>query len=313
MYSHIYTALALCLSACTSTPVFAETTDQPQAVGKVRWGRNLDSALASSKQTGKPVFALFQEVPGCAGCQQFGRDVLSNPTLVEAIENEFAPLLIHNNRPGKDAEVLQRFHEPAWNYQVIRFLNASGQDLIPRRDQVWETGPVAERMIAALHEAGKVVPNYLSLLASEHSTHLEQAAFAMYCFWTGEMALGQITGVVTTEAGFISGREVTLVTYDSAVLSLSDLIKAAEKVECANTVFLPPTVPNTSALSHLKIALLSGYQRAPASDQKKQLSGTGIDRLSLNAAQLTKLNSWLRTDPAKAQSFLPPSLQAKIR
>ena len=32
--------------------------------------------------------------------------------LVEAIEAEFVPLLIHNNKPGKDAEVLKRFAEP---------------------------------------------------------------------------------------------------------------------------------------------------------------------------------------------------------
>ena len=33
-------------------------------VGTVKWGRDLDAALASSKESGKPVFVLFQEVPG---------------------------------------------------------------------------------------------------------------------------------------------------------------------------------------------------------------------------------------------------------
>ena len=99
----------------------------------VSWGRELDLALKTSKDSGKPVFALFQEVPGCAGCQQFGRDTLSNPLIVEAIETDFTPLLIHNNKSGKDADVLQRFGEPAWNYQVIRFLDAAGGDILPRR------------------------------------------------------------------------------------------------------------------------------------------------------------------------------------
>ena len=94
--------------------------------------------------------ALFQEIPGCAGCRQFGRDVLSDPLTVAAIEGSFTQLLIQNNNPGKDAEALQRFGEPAWNYQVVRFLDAHGGDLIPRKDRVWETGPLAERMIAAL-------------------------------------------------------------------------------------------------------------------------------------------------------------------
>ncbi len=77
--------IVIALSSC-----FAGTY-QPIEAGKVDWGRDLEAALASSQQTGKPLFALFQEIPGCAGCQQFGRDVLSNPLLVEAIESEFTP------------------------------------------------------------------------------------------------------------------------------------------------------------------------------------------------------------------------------
>ena len=79
---------------------------------------------------------LFQEVPGCSGCQKFGREVLSETLLVEAIEDLFEPVLVLNNREGKDAEILKKYDEPAWNYQVIRFLDADGDDLIPRKDQI---------------------------------------------------------------------------------------------------------------------------------------------------------------------------------
>lgn len=140
--------------------------DQPEEAGTVVWGRDLDHALSASKQSGRPVFALFQEIPGCAGCQQFGRDVMSNPLIVEAIETEFTPLLIHNNKPGADSEVLHWFGEPAWNYQVVRFLDATAKDILPRRDQVWDTGGIAERMIATLKSVKRPVPRYLSLLAA---------------------------------------------------------------------------------------------------------------------------------------------------
>jgi hypothetical protein len=195
--------------------------------GKVDWGRDLETALAACEKTGKPVLALFQEIPGCAGCRQFGRDVLSNLLLVEAIEREFTPLLIHNNQPGNDAEVLRRFGEPAWNYQVVRFLDSRGNDLIPRKDQVWDTGGIAARMIASLERAKRPVPAYLKLLAQEHSAGLKQVVFTMFCFWTGEMALGQIEGVVTTEAGFMQGAEVTLVSYDPEIITLPQLIASA--------------------------------------------------------------------------------------
>ena len=107
----------------------AADPDQPEEAGKVKWLRDLDTALLAGSRSGKPVFALFQEIPGCAGCKQFGREVLSHPLVVAGIESEFMPLLIHNNKPGKDAEVLRRFGEPAWNYQVVRFLDAQGSDL----------------------------------------------------------------------------------------------------------------------------------------------------------------------------------------
>lgn len=291
----------------------AESSTQPVEAGKVAWGRDLDAALASSAKTGRPLFALFQEIPGCAGCRQFGQEVMSNPLLVEAVENEFTPLLIHNNKPGKDAEVLQRFGEPAWNYQVVRFLDAASRDIIPRRDQVWDTGGIARRMIATLSKAKRHVPPYLSMLAAEHSPGLKQAVFTMYCFWTGEMALGQIEGVVTTEAGFMGGREVTLVRYDPQVVSLPQLIAAAEKVECANAVHVPAAdVPQAKA-SRLNAGTISDYRSAPASDQKKQLSGTALAKLPLSAPQATKVNAWLRVDQAKALAYLTPSQRVRLK
>ena len=289
------------------------STPQPEEAGKVHWGRILETALASSAQTGKPVFALFQEIPGCAGCKQFGRDVMSHPLIVEAVETEFTPLLIHNNKGGRDAEVMQRFREPAWNYQVVRFLNGQAEDIIPRKDQVWDTAGIAERMIAALTETKRPVPGYLRLLAAEHSPRLKQAVFAMFCFWTGEMELGKINGVITTEAGFMAGREVTQVRYDPAVISLPQLITAAEKVECANTVYVPSAELGSAKTTRLNVGTISGYRTAPASDQKKQIGGTAAERLLLSPAQATKVNSWIRNDPSKALSFLTPSQQAQLK
>ncbi len=152
--------LALVISSCKGQPV-------PVEVGAVSWQRDLEPAYGQSENSGKPVLILFQEVPGCAGCQQFGREVLSNPQIVEAIENEFVPVLVHNNRPGKDAEILKSFGEPAWNFQVIRFLDSKGKDLIPRKDKVWTVPTVAARMVKALEVAKREVPGYLRALAGK--------------------------------------------------------------------------------------------------------------------------------------------------
>lgn len=303
----------LAFSLVQLVPSLGGCSEQPIEAGKVIWERDVQVALASSKSSGKPVFALFQEIPGCAGCQQFGRDVLSNPLLVEAIQSEFTPLLVHNNKGGADAAVLKRFGEPSWNYQVVRFLNAEAEDIIPRKDKVWDTGGIAQRMITTLMKAKRPVPGYLSLLANEHSAGLKQAVFAMHCFWTGEMELGKMEGVIMTEAGFMAGREVTAVRYDPSVISLPQLIAAAEKVQCANAVWIPAADFENAKASRLSIGPISGYRAAPLSDQKKQLGGTAAERLTLSAAQATKVNAWIRVAPKKAVSFLAPSQIRQLR
>jgi hypothetical protein len=130
----------------------------PVEVGKVAWGRDFDAGQAEAKASGKPMLVLFQEVPGCKGCQRFGRQVMSDPKIVKAIQENFTAVLVCNNHPGKDAEVLKRFGEPAWNYQVVRFLTAEGRDLIPREDQVWTVPALSARMVKALEAAGRPMP-----------------------------------------------------------------------------------------------------------------------------------------------------------
>lgn len=169
MKSIFFSGLAILLAvAGVSCSRATSAAESPHVeTGTIRWGRDLPAALAASRHSGKPVFLLFQEVPGCMGCKQFGRNVLSHPLIVRAIEAEFTPLLIHNNDPGPDAEVLRRYGEPAWSYQVVRFLDAEGRDIIPRKDHVWEARPLAERMIATLEKAGRPVPEYLKTVTAE--------------------------------------------------------------------------------------------------------------------------------------------------
>lgn len=54
----------LVLAALAFVLVARPSDGSPIEIGKVEWGRDLDVALATSKETGKPVFLLFQEVPG---------------------------------------------------------------------------------------------------------------------------------------------------------------------------------------------------------------------------------------------------------
>ena len=152
-----YILFAVCL-----TTFSIGNAKKHRELGDVNWLRNYDHAVAEAKSNGKPILILFQEIPGCSGCVEFGQDTLRHPVIVEAIENNFVPLAIRNNsRSGHDHEILKRFNEPSWNFQVVRFVDTNGKDIIPRKDRIWTPSATARRIVAALQAADRPVPDKL--------------------------------------------------------------------------------------------------------------------------------------------------------
>ncbi|MDQ3116193.1 MAG: peptide-methionine (S)-S-oxide reductase [Verrucomicrobiota bacterium] len=92
--------------------------------------------------------------------------------------------------------------------------------------------------LAFVTQAGDVAAQQAPAGANNPAT--KRVAFAQHCFWTGEMKLGQIEGVVRTEAGFFNGREVTLVEYAPERLALKDLARLAKQAGVADAVHLDP-------------------------------------------------------------------------
>ena len=211
----------------------------PKELGRVHWQRDFDGVLLAAQESHKPVFVLFQEVPGCQTCVSFGEQVLSNPLLVEAIETEFIPVFVYNNRSGKDAEILERYQEPSWNNPVVRFLKPDGTDIIPRQAGVWTPYAMGERMITVLERMEKPVPTYLRTAVDELRPHVvRQATFGMYCFWSGEACLGQIPGLLGSRVGFLDGHEVVEIEYDPNELPYTRLLQEAHQRGCADAVFV---------------------------------------------------------------------------
>jgi hypothetical protein len=201
----------------------------------------------------------------------FGKQVLSHPLLVEAIESEFVACCIYNNHRGKDAKILDRYREPVFNNPVVRFVDTAGKDLIPRKDRVWSVGDVAARMTEAL---GKRAPRYLSLVATENAPERKTAVFAMHCFWEGEAGLGALAGVSTTRAGWLDGKEVVEVSYDATRISYRKLVKAARQLKCA-------AVPTKGVVKDAKLSDQLYYLRKSAWNA---VPATPIQRVRMNAA-----------------------------
>lgn len=184
-------------------------------------------------------------------------------------------------------------------------MNSDGKDIIERQDGIWSTTGIASRMISALNAAKRPVPKYLqTVAASGNESNHANAAFSMSCFWTGEYELGKIDGVVSTEAGWLDGHEVTLVQFDESQLPLSSLAKKAAEVRCANKVY----TDDGKSVGRLPGGKLEGYQPASDSDQKKQISRLPAlySVPGLNEMQKAKINSHASSSTEQALQWLSP-------
>mmetsp|Transcript_43320 Transcript_43320/g.135666 ORF Transcript_43320/g.135666 Transcript_43320/m.135666 type:complete len:366 (-) Transcript_43320:248-1345(-) len=214
-----------------------------QELGAIRYnfrGVGFEAAKEASAASGKPLLLVFQEIPGCATCRNFGRDVLSHPLVVEAAESLFVTVAVNNATSGDaDARVRDAFREPAWNNPVVRIVNARGRDLVPRvADGRWSVGAVASAMRDAL--GSRRAPTWLGLLADEATSRdngVDEAVFAMYCFWSGEYVFAAKEGVVATQAGWYDGNEVVKVTFDPRRVRYADLIKHGAANSAADIVY----------------------------------------------------------------------------
>ncbi len=271
----------------TSLMIFA---GNPEELGKVEWLRNYDLAISKAKAADKPVLILFQEVPGCATCRNYGHNVLSHPLMVEAIENEFIPLAIYNNKAGKDAEILKKYNEPSWNNPVVRVVDEKGEDIINRIASDYSAKGLSSGLISALNKSGKSIPTYLELLDEELSADIQsnkkEAYYKMYCFWSGEKQLGSVTGVLNTESGFIGTSESVKVTYNPQKVDDQTLEAFANK----------------NAME--KVGETAGFKLATG-DLHYYLQHSNYKYLPLSDLQKTKINSALGRK-LNAEIYLSP-------
>lgn len=245
--------------------------DNPEELGRVRWQRGFEQAKAQAKASGKPLLVLFDEVPGCSTVLAYGHGTLSEPLVVDAIEQSFVPVVVYNNVAGPDRKVLEAYREPTWNNPVVRILDGDGKDLVPRLAGDYRPAALFDRMVTALGQAKRTVPDWLALVAQESTAeHTQTATYAMYCFWSGEEHLGAHDGVLATAPGFMGGREVVSITYDPRVTSKDRLDQWAEKGKA-----LP----------------IDGTFRASPKDDRYRLRHTTWRSVPMTPAQAARVNA----------------------
>jgi len=286
----------------------------PVELGQVNWLRNFEQAKTMAKAKDKAILILFQEVPGCSTCQRYGQNVLSHPLIVDAIENEFIPLAIYNNKGGADKEVLKAFGEPAWNNPVVRIINAKGKELTPRIASKYTPFDLVKGMQNALSKHQQKVPQYHKAwgaqLAGERG-ETETATFGMYCFWSGESKLGNIDGVVSSKPGFMNGGEVVNVEYNPAVISYEELTKIATKKACYDRILVHSDQQKSIAKKWSKSVGKAGEFRIDK-DPQYYLSKSIYRFLPLLPIQASQINSKLATR-SKVGDLLSPTQQKMLK
>jgi len=280
------------------SPIVAqEMTDpksQDEELGNVQWYRNYDDAVKVAKKTNKDIVILFQEVPGCATCRDYGHEVLTNPLMVEALENAFVPLAIFNNKQGHDREILNIFNEPTWNNPVVRIIDADGTNLTKRISGDYSALTLVKRMKEVLKKQGDDVPGYIDLLEQElsasSSSNIEEDVFSMYCFWSGEKNLGKLDGVLNVESGFMQGREVVKVKYDSDVVSEKELVNFGKK-------------------NDYTLRTVSNDYRVASNDYHYYLKNSIYKYIPMSDIQKTKVNSALGSSKNANQYLSPKQIE----
>ena len=283
--------------------------DSPVELGEVDWIRNFDEATTKAKKLNKPLLVLFQEVPGCSTSSGYGKNVLSHPLIVEAIETLFVPAAIYNNNKGEDERVLKSFGEPSWNNPVVRIMTPERQELVSRLSGDYTKAGLVGAMITALESNNNTVPPYLSLLAQElnvKSGSRERAVFAMHCFWIGEGKLANIKGVISTKPGFMGGYEVVELEFNPKIISFEDLVKKGKSNNVASHIFTVNSGQSAVAKDIVGEGSFSPRSSFRADSRPKYyLSGTLYSYVPMTNLQIARVNASLGS-LRSPDSFLSP-------
>lgn len=280
-----------------------QKSDNPVELGHVNWLRNFDEAKAKAVKENKPILVFFQEVPGCSTASGYGKRVMTHPLIIEAAETLFVPVAIYNNVGGHDRKILDSFNEPSWNNPVVRIITPEGKSLTPRLNGDYTRLGLVNTMVTALKNNNMEVPQYLEILQKELSankTGKDNAVFSMYCFWTGEAGLGNINGVISTNPGFMGGREVVKVEFDSGVITYKQLVSKARKKNVSNVVFVKNSAERADAGEVLgKSSVLDAGTFRPDNEPKYYMSKTVYRYIPMISLQASLVNSAIgnRTSP----------------
>jgi len=306
MYRYLYCLLllVLCTAACSppdTAEVYLPATypldlhRQSPGPDLVAWGDDLDTAMARSAESCRPVLTLYHgpdRGPDAAA-------LTSQPLLAEAAEDLFIPLAL----PADDAN----------GETACRIFDAGGRDLVAPATVMEAPGELVRMMIGALEDGDGEAPQWLRLVMAETGAgERRMLSLAMFCYWEGEAKLGDLDGVLATRSGMMGEDEVVEVVYDPAVLGFETLVESARKMDCASAVYAHTAGDLALARDLVGDLAKPAPERARmvADDQVKYaLKRTPMARLPLTPLQAARINADIRLGPDPRRWLSPRQLK----
>ncbi len=256
--------------------------DEPWGPDLAVWETDLDAALALSADNGRPVMALYLE----AGTASGAGGLTAQPLIAEAAEDLFIPVLLPS--------------DPAHGEAGLRFVDATGHDLVPPIPVPDGPGTLALGMMRALEAGQGKVPEWFRLAAAENGAEERRMlTLAMFCYWEGEAKLGNLDGVLATRSGMMEFDEVVEVIYDPAQLDFEQLVGSARQLDCASAVYAHTAADLVRARELVGDAALPAPDRAGLVEEKQvkyALKRTSMARLPITPLQQTRINADIRLE-----------------
>lgn len=180
-------------------------------------------------------------------------------------------MLVRNNVGGREKELLAKFGEPTWANPSARVVDPKAERTLVKLSRNYSTQGVLEAAAAGLQASQAKVPAWLALHLG--SGKRAEATFGMACFWTGEVRLGGLPGVISTRTGWRGSSEVVEVEFDPEQITRAQLEAKAKQMSCAQ--------PFTAGAAF----------RATPRDDKYQIRRGPLRFLPMSPTQATRINA----------------------
>jgi hypothetical protein len=276
-------------------------------LGAVRYETSsVEEAKKIAQERNMPIFCIQAEVPGDI---ESGKDVLSHPLIVEALESMFVCAAPKIPRKEFEDRYKPSAGRKAW-YTTINFLDANGEELVPAIGGDTLVVPViVDCIVRVLTQCKRPIPRYVSLLQEEQcgkstigcsgraKRNCRCIVFGIHDYDRTEVEFAKIDGVLATICGTYIGNRVIRIVYNPKVLSFTTILHYSTERHLADTIYYQTQDEKVAAQMETSrlvekpaIVKMEHLFKIVVHDMKSALRRSLLGKVPLTDLQATRIN-----------------------